>query len=58
MSPRMVLTKPKEAEVFSPLELIRGLFINAKYALYIRAVPSTRNRDFFLSNKSIGDGMY
>jgi hypothetical protein len=41
-----VFVNPKIAEVLNPFELIRGLLLKAKYALYINARASNKNNFF------------
>ena len=41
-----VFVNPKIAEVLNPFELIRGLLLKAKYALYIKARASNKNNFF------------
>jgi len=41
-----VLVKPITAEVFNPPEVNRGVLLKAKWARYIRAMPSNRNNFF------------
>src|SRR5690606_6092469 len=41
-----VFTNPKTADVLKPAEVRRGVLLNAKYALYIKAIPSNRNNFF------------
>ena len=49
-SSNKVLRKPYTALVFIPFEFTMGFLLNAKWALYIRAIASNKNTLFLVPN--------